>query len=150
MHYKTFICKGVQSWKNYLHLLANWLNYKTFIYRCCNPSLRLATKAKVWRLRAKREARSHTTYSRKCEKVWGNELSHPKGVPLWELESRWTPESSKGDYRGQNSMAWGVLYINGKLLKLKYLKWARIARLDIWNTSFGQKKGRESTRFPCV
>jgi hypothetical protein len=24
------------------------------------------------------------------------------------------------------------------------LKWARIAHLDIWNTSYGQKKGRES------
>jgi hypothetical protein len=37
-----------------------------------------------------------------------------------------------------------VLYINGKLLKRRYLKWARITHLDIWNTSYGQKKGRES------
>jgi len=29
-------------------------------------------------------------------------------------------------------------------LKRKCLKWARIAHLDIWNTSYGQKKGRES------
>jgi hypothetical protein len=96
------------------------------------------------RLRVKREAKNHTTYSRECEKVWGNEPSHPKGVPFWELESQWTPESSIGDCRGQNSMAWKVLYINGKLLKLRYLKWARIAHLDIWNTSYSQKKGRES------
>ncbi len=96
------------------------------------------------RLRAKREVGSHTTYSRECEKVWGNEPSHPKGVPLWELESWWTPKFSKGDCRGQNSMAWGVIYINGKLLKRKYLKWACIAHMDIWNTSYGQKKGRES------
>jgi hypothetical protein len=41
-------------------------------------------------------------------------------------------------------MACGVLYIIGKLLELKFLKWARIARLDIWNTSYGQKKGQES------
>jgi len=96
------------------------------------------------RLRAKREVESRTTYSRECEKVWGNEPSHPKGVPLWELESRWTPKSLEGNFRGQNSMAWGVLYINKKLLECKYLKWARIAHLDIWNTSYGQKKGRES------
>jgi len=115
------------------------------------------------RLRAKREVESRTTYSRECEKVWGNEPSHPKGVPLWELESRWTPKSLEGNFRGQNSMAWGVLYINKKLLECKYLKWARIAHLDIWNTSYGQKKGRESkegglpttksresTRFPCM
>jgi hypothetical protein len=41
-------------------------------------------------------------------------------------------------------MDYGVLYINEKLLKRKCLKWARIAHLDIWNTSYGQKKGRES------
>jgi hypothetical protein len=41
-------------------------------------------------------------------------------------------------------MACGVLYIIGKLLELKYLKWARIIHLNIWNTSYDQKKGRES------
>jgi len=29
-------------------------------------------------------------------------------------------------------------------LECRCLKWDRIARLDIWNTSYGQKKGRES------
>jgi len=37
----------------------------------------------------------------------------------------------------------GVLYINGKILKRRCLKWARIAHSDICNTSYGQKKGRE-------
>jgi hypothetical protein len=46
-----------------------------------------------------------------------------------------------GDLRGQNSMAYGVLYIIGKLLERRCLKWARIAHLNIWNTSYGQKKG---------
>ncbi len=41
-------------------------------------------------------------------------------------------------------MAYGDFYIIGKLLELKCLKWAYIAHLDIWNTSYGQKKGRES------
>jgi len=41
-------------------------------------------------------------------------------------------------------MACGVLYIIGKLLERKCLKWARIAHLDIRNTSYGQKKGKES------
>jgi hypothetical protein len=41
-------------------------------------------------------------------------------------------------------MACGVFYIIGKLLERRCLKWARIAHLDIWNTSYGQKKGRES------
>jgi hypothetical protein len=60
------------------------------------------------------------------------------------MESRWTPETSESDCRGQTSMDCGVLYIIGKLLKHRYLKWARIAHLDIWNISYGQKKGRES------
>jgi hypothetical protein len=41
-------------------------------------------------------------------------------------------------------MACGVLYIIEKILKRKCLKWARVAHVDIWNTSYGQKKGRES------
>jgi len=41
-------------------------------------------------------------------------------------------------------MACDVLYIIRKLLELRCLKGARIAHLDIWNTSYGQKKGRES------
>jgi len=60
------------------------------------------------------------------------------------MKSRWTPEISESDLRGQNSMACVVLYINGKLLKRRCLKWACIAHSDIWNTSYGQKKGRES------
>ncbi len=96
------------------------------------------------RLRAKREANSHTTYFQECEKVWGNEHSHPKGVPLWELECGWTLEFSEGNCKSQNSMDWKVFYIIGKLLERKYLKQVHIIHLDIWNTSYGQKKGWES------
>jgi len=71
-------------------------------------------------------------------------LTLPRQLPLWEMESRWTPKTSESDLRGQNSMACGVLYIIEKLLKCKCLKWARIAHSEIWNTSYGQKKGRES------
>jgi hypothetical protein len=41
-------------------------------------------------------------------------------------------------------MSCGVLYIIGKILNRRCLKWAHIAHLDIWNTSYDQKKGRES------
>jgi hypothetical protein len=68
----------------------------------------------------------------------------PRQLQLWEMESRWTPETSESNCRGQNPMACGVLYIIGKFLERRCLKWARIAHLDIWNTSYGQKKGRES------
>jgi len=80
--------------------------------------------------------------------VWGSmkewTLTLPRQFPLWEMESRWTPETSKSDCKGQNPMACGILYIIGKLLERICLKWVHIVHLDIWNTSYGQKKGRES------
>jgi hypothetical protein len=57
------------------------------------------------------------------------------------MESQWTPKTLESEFRGQNSISYGILYIIKKLLERKYLKWARIAHLDIWNTSYGQKKG---------
>jgi hypothetical protein len=36
------------------------------------------------------------------------------------------------------------LYIIGKLLELRCLKWVSMIHLDIWNTSYGQKKDWES------
>ncbi len=71
-------------------------------------------------------------------------LTLPRQLPLWEKESRWTPETSEGELKGQISVDCCAFYIIGKLLKLRCLKWARIAHLDIWNISYGQKKGRES------
>ncbi len=37
-----------------------------------------------------------------------------------------------------------VIYIIKNLLELRCLKWAHITHLNICNTSYGQKKGRES------
>jgi hypothetical protein len=71
-------------------------------------------------------------------------LTLPRQLPLWEMESQWTPETLESDCKGQNSMACDVLYIIGKLLERRCLKWACLAHLNIWNTSYGQKKGRES------
>jgi hypothetical protein len=51
--------------------------------------------------------------------------------PFWEMESRWTPETSESNLRGQNSMSCDILYIIENLLELRCLKWARIAHLDI-------------------
>jgi hypothetical protein len=68
----------------------------------------------------------------------------PSELPCWELESRWTPKSSESDCKGQNSLNWGVPYIIRELLERRCLKWALMIHLDIWNTSYGQKKGRES------
>jgi hypothetical protein len=84
--------------------------------------------------RANREARE-------CERVWEWTLTLPSELPFWDLESWWTFESSKNDCRGQTPLHWKVLYIIKNLLKRKCLKWVRMTHLDIWNTSYGQKKG---------
>jgi hypothetical protein len=90
---------------------------------------------------------SHISCSREVESMgecenWTSTL--PSELPLWELDSRWTPEYSKINCRGQNPLDWGGLYNVKKLLEPKCLKWARMTHLDIWNASYCQKKGRES------
>jgi len=73
----------------------------------------------------------------KCE----DETHTPKSE---NLESSGTPENSELDYRGQNTLHWGVIYTVGKVLKCRCPKWPRMSHLDICSPSYGQKKGRES------
>jgi len=90
-----------------------------------NPSLGLATKAKACKGASQEWAReSHFMLS--CVQESGREWTFtlPNELPLWELESQWTLKSSKGDFRGQNSLDWDVPYIIEKLLERKCLKWA--------------------------
>jgi len=110
---------------------------------CRNPNLGLATKACK---RARQEGNpGDTPYILEVQenvRVWT--LTLPRQLPLGELESRRILEFSLSNRRGQNPLVWKVLYIIEKLLKHRCLKWARITHLDIWNTSYGQKKGQES------
>jgi len=64
----------------------------------------------------------------KSVKEWT--LTLPSELPFWELESQWTPEFLKGDYRGQNSLDWDIIYIIGKLLECRCLKWAHMTHLN--------------------
>jgi hypothetical protein len=74
-----------------------------------------------------------------------NEPPHSQGsFDFRSLESQWTPKSSESNCTSQNPLDWRVIYIIEKLLKLRCLKWARMTHLDTLNTSYGQKKGRES------
>ncbi len=53
-------------------------------------------------------------------------------------------ENLERNCKGQNTSHWGVLYTVGKVLKCRCLKWPRMSHLDICNTTYGWKKGRES------
>jgi hypothetical protein len=81
----------------------------------------------------------------RMQRVWGNEPSHSQAN---SHVASWTPQMDSQIFRmqlqGPKPSAWKVLYIIGKLLKLKCLKWAHIAHLNIWSTSYGQKKRRKS------
>jgi hypothetical protein len=105
-----------------------------------------------------------TWMSREVKKEgWTSECNcplFPLGVvatPLWakcedethtpksgNLESSGTPKNSELDCRGQNTSHWGVLYINGKVLKCRCPKWPCMSHLDTSSPSNGQKKGGES------
>jgi len=102
--------------------------------RCRNPSIGLATKTKVYKGALQEE----------CERVWAWRLTLPCDLPFWELESRWILEPSESNCKGQNTSHWRVVYIIRKLMKCRCLKWACMTHLDIYNTSYGKKKGHES------
>jgi hypothetical protein len=60
----------------------------------------------------------------------------------WEFAR--TPKTSEFDCTGQNTLHWGIFYTIRKLSKFRYRKWARMSHLDICNTSYDEKKVRES------
>ncbi len=73
----------------------------------------------------------------KCE----GEAHTPKSG---KLKSSGSPKNSEVELKGKNTLHWGVLGVNGKVLKCKCLNWPRNGHLDICNPSYGQKKGQES------
>jgi hypothetical protein len=120
------------------HLL--WVDHM-----CRNPSLGLVTKARAYKS-AGQEGSSGVTFHapRSVKKCEGMNPHTPKGTPtlgVGVLMDSWILESN---CKGQNSLDWNVPYIIEKLLGRRCLKWVHMTHLDIWNTSYGQKKGRES------
>jgi len=78
-------------------------------------------------------------------------------TPLWDrcedetrtpksgkLESSGTLKNLKLEFKGQNTLHWSVLHINGKVLKCRCPKWPRMCHMDICSPSYGQKKGWKS------
>ncbi len=80
---------------------------------------------------------SQPHFGAKCE----NATHTPKSG---KMESSGTPKNSEDDLRGQISLHWCVLYINGNFLKCRCPKWPHMDHLNIYSPSYGQKKGRES------
>jgi hypothetical protein len=74
-------------------------------HECRNPSFGLITKARDYKVVGQEESMRVMPHAPesigKCE---GMNPTLPRELPLWELESRWTLESSERNCRGQNSM----------------------------------------------
>jgi len=112
---------------------------------CCNPSFGFATKVKGLQGCGPRESSGVTSHTlRSVGKCEGVNPHTPKATPTLGDGVSVNSQNFIKWFQGSNSMACSVLYIIGKLLERRCLKWALIAHLDIWNTSCGQKKGRES------
>jgi hypothetical protein len=98
-------------------------------------TLGLRPKQRVARLWAKRDTRESHHMLPGVQRVWRHEPLHSQvksHVGSWN--PKWTPKFSECNCRGQNSLPWRFLYI--------------IAHLNIYNTSYGQKKRRESNSRP--
>jgi len=67
---------------------------------------------------------------------------HTSEMGTWD--SFRTPKILEFNYKGQNTSPWSVLHVIEKILKCRCRKWPRMSHLDIFSTSYGKKKGRES------
>ncbi len=77
--------------------------------------------------------------------MWGNEPSHSQvNSHCGSWSPKWTPKFSEGDCKGETHRVKELFISLENYWSVKCLKWACMTHLDIWNTSYGQKKGRES------
>jgi hypothetical protein len=74
------------------------------------------------------------------KEVWGRHSHSQNGT--WE--SSGTPENSKLDCRDQTPRIEVIFIPWEKVSKCRCSKWPRMSHLDIYSTSYGRKKGRES------
>jgi hypothetical protein len=112
---------------------------------CRNPSLGLATKAKACKVASQKGSLGvmpHALGSAKeCE---GIDPHTPKGTPTLGVGILVDSRMFKEQLQGSKPNGLKSYLYHWNLLKRRCLKWARMTHLDIWNTSYGQMKGRKS------
>ncbi len=113
---------------------------------CRNPSLGLATKTKACKVAGQMggpRVISHALGSAKSVREWT--LTLPSELPLWELEFEIDFWIFKARLQGSKPIGLKIFfYIIENILKFKCIKWAPMTHMDIWSTSYDQKKGWES------
>jgi hypothetical protein len=135
MWYKNDWLDNLRSmWQSCSNLLNRWSH---FISELVGTKLMLVFGGWFWKLANIVISVCRNPTLEECE-----DDTHTPEMGTWE--SSGTPKNSEFDCRGQNTSTWGVLYIAGKVLKCRYRKWPYMSHSNIYNTSYGQKKGRES------
>jgi hypothetical protein len=98
--------------------------------RCPNPNLGLMTKARACEGAGQEWTPGVTFHApRNVGECEGMNLHTPKWAPTLgvglPMDSQWTPESSKSDYRGQNPLNWRHLNASPVTKHKKYYKGGR-------------------------
>jgi hypothetical protein len=139
-------------------LIETLIEYKNIEITCHNPSLGLVTKVRASKGAGQEWSSQVTFHALRRLRVWESVRIE---FPHFETDS-WI---FKEWLQGSKSIGLkSSLYHCKKILKHRCLKCACMTHLDIWNTSYGQKKGqksncqiwlltiksRQSPRFPCI
>jgi hypothetical protein len=100
-----------------------------------NPSLRFTTKARVYK----------SAGQEKDPWMWESVNTHtPKWTPMLGIGVLVESWIFRERLQGSKPISLNGFYTIRKILKRRCLKWARMTHLDIWNTTYSQKKGPES------
>jgi hypothetical protein len=135
----------VVLWNLFLVLVMSVL-FSTIDSNCRNPNLGLATKARGYKVASQEKDLGVTSHAhgsaKECE---GMNPHTPKWTPMLGVRVLNGLPKLQSTIIGVKTHCLEELLISlENLLKLKCLKWVHISHLDIWNTSYGQKKGQES------
>jgi hypothetical protein len=114
-------------------------------FGCHNLSFGLVIKARACKGAGQEKSPRVTYHAPGNVGEWKNEHSHSQmssHFGNWSFDG--LPNLQKIIVRGQNPLDWKFPYIIWNFLECKCLTWVRMTHLDTSNTSYGQKKGRES------
>jgi hypothetical protein len=70
-----------------------------------NPNLGFTTKARACKVAGQKGSSGVTSHAPRNVGECEGTSTLPSELPLWELESQWTPEFLKNNCRGQNSLS---------------------------------------------
>jgi hypothetical protein len=112
---------------------------------CCNLSLGLATKARAYEGVGQESSLGVTFHAlesvRECE---GMNPHTPKWAPILRVGVPMDSQIFRGRLQGSKLIGLKSPLYHWKSLGLRCLKWACMTHLGTYNTSYDQKKGRES------